>query len=86
MLSCPTGVSAARRMRPSPASQIRQLREGAAGRRGPVRRLGVVEQARVVEGGGAGFGREETDDGPAVEGPVATEEADDTEEGGAGVT
>jgi hypothetical protein len=51
-----------------------------------VRRLGVVERARVAEGGGAGFGREETDDRPAVEGPIAMEEADDPEECGAGVT
>jgi hypothetical protein len=45
-----------------------------------------VERARVAKGEGAGFEQEETDDEPAVEGPFATEEADDAEEGGASVT
>jgi hypothetical protein len=50
--------------------EIDELHEGAAGRRGPVQRLGMVERARVAEDRGAGFKGEETDDGP--EGPAAT--------------
>jgi hypothetical protein len=81
MLSCPTRVSVARRMRLLPASHICQ--ELGLGTKEKVR-LTSCARARpadadrsaggaseVAEGGGAGFEEEETDDGPAVEGPFA---------------
>jgi len=62
--------------------EVDELREGDGGRGGAVRRLGVVERPR---GQGEGtFRREESNDGRAVEEPVAAEEAGDAEEGGAG--